>query len=156
MRTQLLPPGDNPRHHDGSRPGGHDNNQTDISKLTVVVVEDDFLSLLEAESVAEDAGLDVLATASNAEEALEVIAKCRPDIVLMDINLGKGRDGIDVAIEVNQRFGTRILSTTAYSDKVLKARAHASKPLGWVNKPFSSQMLLEAIIDARDRLKPGN
>ncbi|MEX2617210.1 MAG: response regulator [Alphaproteobacteria bacterium] len=124
--------------------------------MTAVIVEDDFLSLVETEYSAEAAGLSILATASNPGDAVAAIDLHRPDIVLMDINLGKGRDGIDVAIEVNRRFGTRCLFTTAYSDAVLKRRAQASNPLGWVNKPFTSQILLAAIIAARDQLKPNN
>lgn len=153
--SRLLPP-KQPR-RPSLDPANADIDQTAApAKLTAVVVEDDFLSLLETENVAQEAGLEVVATAVNANEALKVIEEHLPDLVLMDINLGSDRDGIDVALDVNKRFGIRCLFTTAYSDDALKLRADPCQPLGWVTKPFSSDTLRDAIADATDRLKPGN
>lgn len=156
MEVSLLLPPKDPKHTGAARFDDEVDQGRSASGLSVIVVEDDFFSLLEAESVAIEAGLQVVATAASAEEALRVIEEFRPDLVLMDINLGSSRDGIDVALEVNKRFGIRSLFTTAYSDTVFKTRAAPGKPLGWVIKPFSSTTLENALLDAVEQLKPKN
>lgn len=152
MLISLLPAPIGSKRPPPAAAGRDTDEDTAPSKVTAVVVEDDFLSLMEAENVARDAGLDVVGTAINANEAISLIETFRPDLVLMDINLGSDKDGVDVALEANKRFGIRCLFTTAYSDDVLKRRAAPSDPLGWVIKPFSSDTLRKAITDAMDQL----
>lgn len=63
---------------------------------SVVVVEDeDFLRSLVADSL-EGAGFKV-ATAANAADAKRVIASVDPDAVVLDIDLGRGPTGFDIA-----------------------------------------------------------
>ena len=95
-------------------------------------------------------------TAANADEALAVIERELPDFVMMDVNLGSSRDGIDIANEIYRRFGIRSLFTTAYSESALRNRTAGCNPLGWVNKPFSSDTLKSAIRKAAGRLEEDN
>ena len=66
-----------------------------------VLVVDDQLTYRRALAavVAETDGFDVVATATSGEESLAMAGELRPDLVLMDVNLG-GMSGIDAA----QRF----------------------------------------------------
>lgn len=135
-----------PRPDRQAQPAGEGRDLTRGRRI--VIVEDDFLSLLEEEHVAEDLGMEVMATASRVDEAIALIERHQPELLMLDINLGSDRDGIDIAKWARQRFGIRSLFVTAYSDEAMKQRAAECDPLGWHVKPFTSASLSEALVRA--------
>ena len=72
-------------------------------------------------------------------------AETVPDLMLLDINLGAKKDGIDLALEIKERFNTPIIFLTANSDPATVNRAKAIKPLAFLVKPFSPNDLYTAI-----------
>ena len=44
-----------------------------------------------------------------------MLENTKPDLVLLDINLGTKKDGIDLAFEIQKRFNTPIIFLTAKS-----------------------------------------
>lgn len=51
-------------------------------------------------------GHEVLATASNGEEALQVCAEYQPEVLVVDLRLGPGIDGLEVARRINAGAAT--------------------------------------------------
>jgi DNA-binding NarL/FixJ family response regulator len=100
---------------------------------------------MEIEDLLIELGFDVVGTAMDAEEAVRMAAALRPDVVTMDINLGRGRDGISAAVEIFQRFGLRSVFVSAYGNAETLARAEPARPLGWVTKPISRAALQAAL-----------
>ena len=90
--------------------------------------------------------------ATTAEQAVTLATQYRPDLVLMDIRLRGGSDGIDAAIEIHRTIGIRCLFCSAHTDPGTIERAQAATPAGWLAKPFSGPQLLEAIAVALDGL----
>jgi two-component system, response regulator PdtaR len=115
------------------------------AKKTIMIVEDDYLIALDVEAGLRDAGFVVTETASTAEEAIAIARSAQPAIVVMDIRLLGKRDGIDAALELYRDYGIRCIFATAHGDRDVKLRAEAARPLGWVQKPYSVAMLIEAI-----------
>jgi DNA-binding NarL/FixJ family response regulator len=70
----------------------------------------------------------------------------------MDVNLGRGGDGIEAAENIVKQFGIRSLFVTAYGDRVTLQRAEAAQPAGILFKPFDKARLGSALAAARDRL----
>jgi DNA-binding NarL/FixJ family response regulator len=66
-----------------------------FSRSVVVVEDEDFLRGLLATTI-EAAGFNV-GTASNALDARRVIKNMDPDALVLDINLGRGQNGFDIA-----------------------------------------------------------
>ncbi len=98
------------------------------------------------ESMIEDFGYEVCAVASNGEDAVGQALIAKPDVILMDINLGRGIDGVEAARLTRQSLGARIVFVTAYCDAPTLARVRSAAPGAAVlNKPFDSAGLLEAI-----------
>ena len=114
----------------------------------VLVVEDEWLVAMDIEAVLKEEGFDVVGIATSADEAVRMAELHHPDLVLMDIRIRGPRDGIDAAIELNRRFGTRSLFVSAHRDPATQERAQVANPLGWVSKPFSGQQLIAAIAEA--------
>ena len=118
----------------------------------VLLVEDDFLVGMEMETGLEDAGYDVAGIAATAEEAVELAARRRPALAVMDIRLAGDRDGIDAALEIYRTLGIRSIFASAHGDSQTRARAAAARPLGWVAKPYRVETLLKAVEEALGEL----
>jgi DNA-binding NarL/FixJ family response regulator len=118
----------------------------------ILIVEDEDLVAMDAESVLQEAGFEVTGMASTAEEAIKLCRADRPDLVIMDIRLAGMRDGIDAAIDLFQAMGLRCVFATAYNDSTTRRRAEPAQPLGWLSKPYQPAALVQAVKQALARL----
>ena len=77
-------------------------------------------------------GYDVMAIATDGNEAIEKAGELRPDLILMDIKLGEGMDGIEAAHRIRAQFDIPVVYVSAYADRELLDRArHASS---WIHQ----------------------
>ena len=90
-------------------------------------------------------GYDVSAIARDGMEAIQKAAELHPDLILMDIKLGDGMDGIQAAEEILTQFDIPVIYVSAYVDKALLDRARPTRPAGFINKPFTTKDLLTTI-----------
>ena len=118
----------------------------------ILLVEDDFLVSMEMEIGLEEAGYRVAGIAATAEEAVELAARHRPALVVMDIRLASERDGVDAALEIYRTLSIRSIFASAHGDAQVRARAEAARPLGWVAKPYRVETLLKAVREALEAL----
>lgn len=120
----------------------------------VLVVEDEFLIASAVESDLSEGGFEVVAVANTADDAVKLAREARPDLVIMDIRLVGGRDGVDAALEIFGETGIRCIFATAHADAQSKARAVAASPLGWLQKPYGREGLIGAVEHALEMLRP--
>ena len=111
----------------------------------IVVVEDDIFIRLDLMQHLRAGGHAVVGTADSAAEAIRVVERERPDLVLMDVRLLGERDGIEAATEIWQRFAIRSLLVSANLDTAARAKASAANPIGFLEKPYSPRSLLAAM-----------
>jgi len=116
-----------------------------MAKTTILVVEDERIVGVAIREVLKFLGYAVTDIVDSASGAVESVAEQRPDLVLMDISLRGERDGIDAALEIQERFDVPVVYLTAYADRAMKQRATATGPYGYVVKPFSQEDLRSAI-----------
>jgi DNA-binding NarL/FixJ family response regulator len=90
-------------------------------------------------------GYDVSAIAKDGFEAIEKASELKPDLILMDVRLGDGIDGIETAQRIRARHDIPVVFISAYVDQKLLERARATRPAGFINKPFTTKDLLTAI-----------
>ena len=69
----------------------------------------------------------------------------QPGLVLMDIRLRGGMDGVQAAALIRERFDIPIIYLTAYADDATLARAKVTEPYGYIIKPFDERELVSAI-----------
>src|SRR5690349_20530882 len=97
--------------------------------LRILVAEDDVVLAIFTERVLTAAGHKVVAVAKKAERAVAAFEELRsrgegPDLIIMDINLGAGDDGIAAAIRIRTLdTDVPVVFFTAYSDPGILARA---------------------------------
>jgi PAS domain S-box-containing protein len=111
----------------------------------ILVVEDENVVALDIQRDLVSFGYAVPATAASGEEAIELAAALRPDLVLMDIRLRGAVDGIEAAEEIRNRFNIPAIYLTAYADPATLARARLTGALGYLIKPFGERELHAAV-----------
>ncbi len=84
----------------------------------------------------QNLGYETVGIAVNANEAMQLVSSQHPDLVLMDINLGEGINGIEVADIIMGQHNIPVIYVTAYSDEQTLAAAKHSMPYGFINKPI--------------------
>lgn len=126
-----------------------------VRRRRVLLVEDEYFIASEIEHWLAEAGFEVVATAISADEAISASRAHRPDMVIMDIRLSGGRDGIDSALDIYSQTGIRCLFASAHVDPSTRGRATRANPLGWLSKPYRREELLNAISHAFAQLDDG-
>ena len=108
-------------------------NYGDVIGIRVLVVENDPFTLTSIVHALEYQRMEVVARASSAREALELQRESNPTVALLDLDLGVGPTGVDLAHALRIRqpdIGIVILST--YRDPRLVAPGVVSPPRGTV------------------------
>ncbi len=90
-------------------------------------------------------GYDVSAIAKDGQEAIDKAAELQPDLILMDIRLGEGIDGIEAARRIRSKQDIPVVYLSAHVDQQLLDRARSTRPAGFINKPFTTKDLFTAI-----------
>lgn len=112
-----------------------------MNKPRVLIVDDDRTTTSVMKLYLEESGYRVSGIATNGREAIEKSRETKTDLVLMDIRLGHGMDGIDAAEVINKHLGLPVVFVTAYADKSVLARAKFTDPAGFINKPLRQKDL---------------
>ena len=116
-----------------------------MPKTNVLIVEDQRIIAKALEKRLEGMGYIVAGLAANGADGVRDALALRPDIVLMDISLGTGMDGIDAAEQVRNQADIPIVYLTAYSDPGTFERAKLTAPFGYILKPYDNKDLQMAI-----------
>jgi response regulator NasT len=118
-------------------------------KRTVIVAEDESLIRMDIVETLIEHGFDVIAEASDGEQAVALVTEHKPDLLVMDIKM-PNLDGISAA-EKLVGSKTPIVLLTAFSQKELVDRASEAGAMAYVVKPFTPNDLLPAIEIALSR-----
>jgi two-component system response regulator NreC len=95
--------------------------------------------------LAEEPGIEVIGEAATAGEAVELAARARPDVLVMDLGL-PGASGITATGGVLQASpDTRVLVLTAHNDVVYLRRAFAAGAVGYLLKEAADVDLVQAV-----------
>ncbi|WP_243439111.1 HD domain-containing phosphohydrolase [Fundidesulfovibrio soli] len=111
----------------------------------ILVVEDEAIVALDIRNRLTHLGYQVVAMVSTGEEAVARSGDMRPDLVLMDIMLPGGMDGIEAATLIRENFDIPVVYLTAYADQQTLARAKITNPFGYIIKPFEDRELQTTI-----------
>lgn len=112
-----------------------------MAKETILVVEDEPLVGLEIREDLERLGYIVPDVVSSGEAVMPAVAKHKPALVIMDIRIEGGVDGIEAAYQIKAEFDVPIVYLTAYSDARTLRRAAETGPDAFLLKPFDEREL---------------
>jgi len=106
-----------------------------------MIVEDEFIIQTLLKTRLEKLGYEIVATASEGEEAVRKALDSSPDLILMDIQLEGAMDGIEAADRIRAEMDIPMVFTTAYSDEEKVERAKFGLPSGYLVKPVQERDL---------------
>ena len=119
---------------------------TKIKKL--LLVEDEVITASSLKMGLEELGYEVCPLATRADRALTIAEAEKPDVVLMDVNLPGGMNGLEAAAKILSMIDTKILFLTGYHDDDVIGKIKALNPLGYFVKPVSA-LRIKAMLDER-------
>lgn len=83
----------------------------------VLVVEDHAMTRALLTQSLGSAGYDVVASCASTAEAMQALQRVKPDVALVDLHLGEGPTGLDLARILNRQFPhVRVVVLTSYED----------------------------------------
>jgi diguanylate cyclase (GGDEF)-like protein/PAS domain S-box-containing protein len=107
----------------------------------ILIVEDEKIIALDLRRRLERFGYEVVGLAAEADTAVELTGQERPDLVLMDIQLSHGSDGVAAATRIRDEYRIPVVFLTAFADEATIQRAKTAEPVGYVLKPFKEKEL---------------
>ena len=113
----------------------------DETAQTVLVLDDEPIILMDLEFMLRDAGMVPL-TASSAARALAILKDQRPDLAILDVNLGRGQTCAPVAAEL-EAMNVPYMLHTGDLDRHGETVTQFDAPI--LAKPSSSDAVLEVL-----------
>ncbi len=120
------------------------------SKLRILLAEDEGAVAASLARQLRGLGHEVVGEAATGEQAVQMAADTRPDVVVMDIRMPDG-DGIEAARRIAESTPTPVLFLTGHYDESLLQGAVESGGLAYLLKPATSEQLQVALALARSR-----
>jgi DNA-binding LytR/AlgR family response regulator len=108
-----------------------------MSKIRILVVEDESIVAKDIQRTLEKLGYEVPATASSAVSAYEKLEEVEPDIVFLDVKLKGEQDGVHIAEHIKDRYDIPVIFLTSFVDQDTIDRAKVTEPYGYLVKPFN-------------------
>jgi DNA-binding NarL/FixJ family response regulator len=93
-------------------------------------------------------GIEVVGEAGSGEEALAMAARLHPDVVLMDLQLGEGMDGVTATRRLTAEGAARVLVLTMFDTDADVTRAIEAGATGYLLKAERPDELFAAIRNA--------
>lgn len=114
-----------------------------------LIVEDEIMIALDLEDTMLALGFDSCGLAPSDRSARSLAMSDQPDVVLMDVCLEGGREGIETARWLREVCGASVIFVTAKADEGTLARIHDRVPGAPVlSKPVYRKHLAKAVSEA--------
>ncbi len=120
-----------------------------LTSVPVLVIEDEAMIAWMLESLLEDMGFREITLTSNAVEAAAAAERQTPELVISDINLGPGTDGIEAVVKIRNTCKPAVIFVSAYIDESARSRiADRVADARILSKPLRGDELSAIIQDA--------
>ncbi len=120
--------------------------------VRVLIAEDEALIRLDLKEMLEEEGYQIAGEAADGEQAVELAAKLRPDLVILDVKMPR-LDGISAAERIVAGQIAPVVILTAFSQRELVERARDAGAMAYIVKPFTKADLVPAIEIALTRFQ---
>jgi CheY-like chemotaxis protein/DNA-directed RNA polymerase specialized sigma24 family protein len=115
----------------------------DVPSARILIVEDDPVISLANARLVQDMGHTVAGVASTKDEAIALNAAQSPDLLLVDIRLQGGDNGIDAVEEIIKSSSAPVIFVTGHPEDLLTGRKR--EPAFVLTKPFDPEALKAVI-----------
>lgn len=112
----------------------------------ILIIDDEAIIGLQLEAIVSSMGLEVVGVGTSGKEALAMAKELNPDLILMDIVMRGGMNGIDAGSKIKSKFKIPIIFITAHADNKWVRKAKHIDPFGYILKPFQEEQI-KAIVE---------
>jgi len=116
-----------------------------MSKIRILATEDDALHEEMLRITIDNLGYELIDVVFKPSDLYLKLSATKPDILLMDIDLGAEVSGIDLIKEVNERYDIPVIYVTSFADSDTFNEAKRTFPAAYVVKPYEQSELQRAI-----------
>ena len=116
-----------------------------MEKNKVSIIEDDEVTAMNLQISLEKLGYEIISHFDNAIKASVDLPSNLPDILLIDISLQEGNDGILLAEELSKNCHIPFIYLTSHVDDEIIEQAKHTNPYGYIVKPFHANSLHASI-----------
>ncbi|MEZ4805151.1 MAG: response regulator transcription factor [Bacteroidia bacterium] len=117
-----------------------------MQKLRTYIVEDMAFTRIALEEILKKNGFDLVGSSASAEKAWEDIENGLDiDLILVDIHLAGENDGLWLAKQIRAKHSMALVYLTAFGDQETLSKLDATKPNGYLMKPYNTPTLLTTI-----------
>ena len=121
----------------------------------ILIVDDASFMRASLKHIIEYSGHQVVGSAANGTEAIQLYEKLKPELVTMDILMpGDGSDGLETAKAIRKKYPeAKVIMITALGQESKQRQAEQIGVSGYIRKPFKEEEVT-AEIDKALNLKP--
>lgn len=105
----------------------------------VLIIEDETFIAMDLESLVKNLGHNVIGVARTHKDALDIVRRKTPGLILADIQLADGSSGLDAVNEMLKTFEVPVVFITAYPERFLTGER--PEPAFLISKPFQPAMV---------------
>jgi DNA-binding LytR/AlgR family response regulator len=116
-----------------------------MSKIRILATEDDALHEEMLRITIDKLGFELIDVIYKPADLLLKISATKPDLLLMDIDLGEELSGIDLMKKVNEIYDLPVIYVTSFSDSNTFQEAKKTYPSAYIVKPYNEKELQRAI-----------
>ena len=114
-------------------------------KNRILIVDDSFYMRTMLKNVLTDAGYEVVGEAANGQQAIEMAASTKPDLITLDVIL-PDNTGLDVLKGIRlQQPDAKVVMCSAVGQETIVNEAIENGALAYIVKPFSEERVLEIV-----------
>ena len=113
--------------------------------MNIMIVEDESVTAMLMSKFLKLKGYQISGLAATGEEAIELINKEIPDLILMDIQLADKMNGIDAITEIRETHQIPVIFLTGYPEENIRLQADKLNPIAFFTKPILLNKLADTL-----------
>ncbi|GBQ82873.1 two-component response regulator [Gluconacetobacter johannae DSM 13595] len=117
-----------------------------VAETNILIIEDEPIIAMDIEDLVRRCGHQVAGVAATEADAVALATRTRPGLILADINLGAGGDGMRAVASILRHHDTPVIFVTAYPERLLTGET--VEPAFVITKPFEPMTLAIATYQA--------
>jgi CheY-like chemotaxis protein len=115
------------------------------NKVKILIVEDEAIIAKGLKMELEEFGYNILKPVAKGEDAVPIAIQENPNLILMDIRLAGGLNGIEAAERIILKKNIPIVFMSGYATEEIKERTQKIKPLAFLEKPVDIYLVKQII-----------
>lgn len=114
--------------------------------VKILIADDSSFTRNMLKKYLEEGGFPHTLFSATGKETVEVFKKHKPDVILLDVAMGDGTDGIEALKKIkNISPETKVIMVTGLAEEILKDKAVSENADGYLLKPFRKEQVIRAL-----------